>query len=299
MSERHNTPLWLLRAENTRLRNELEAQREAVAYPEEQEEYPGELGHLRRLLHSVARLSRGEAEDGPLVDLLIDHYSDPDMVDATLAAQAPDHAADIAHVLGDDVRVRTDEVRQRLAAMNPGEYRGWTARDLTRVLKELGTPPYKSNGLMVVSGIAVLGALEARDRDGTTARPDTEHPATDLFEHSGNIAAWLDLHNGRDPHEVSMRLLKVTEEAGEAAQAYLGSQGQNPRKGHSHTEDDVAHELCDVILAAAVALWDHTQDPAALLADTIRQRAARLAQRMDNEPIPFTPAPAAEFGEAA
>ncbi|MBI0300464.1 MazG-like family protein [Streptomyces sp. PRKS01-29] len=68
------------------------------------------------------------------------------------------------------------------------------------------------------------------------------------------LVDWLDRENGRSPHEVSMRLLKLVEESGEVAQAYIGMTGQNPRKGVTHTAADVADELCDVILSAAVAL---------------------------------------------
>lgn len=76
-----------------------------------------------------------------------------------------DHLADIAQVLGDDARRRTDEVRQLLAERNPSEYRGWTASDLTQALEAAGAAPYKSGGLMVVSRARVLEALAERDDD--------------------------------------------------------------------------------------------------------------------------------------
>ncbi|MCF3104515.1 MazG-like family protein [Streptomyces roseoverticillatus] len=87
----------------------------------------------------------------------------------------------------------------------------------------------------------------------------------------------LDACNGISAHEIAMRMLKVTEEAGEAAQAYLGMQGQNPRKGFTHTCGDVATELCDVILAAMVALHAFHDDPAARLASFVRRCNQRLA----------------------
>lgn len=73
-----------------------------------------------------------------------------------------------------------------------------------------------------------------------------------------------------------MRLLKITEEAGEAAQAYIGFQGQNPRKGVTHSRTDVAAELCDVILSAMVALHSFSGDPEEFFAGIVAQRAARL-----------------------
>nr|WP_308433690.1 MazG-like family protein [Streptomyces hiroshimensis] len=99
--------------------------------------------------------------------------------------------------------------------------------------------------------------------------------------HARTVVAWLDAINGTGAHERSMRLLKVTEEAGEAAQAYLGWQGQNPRKGTTHTRGQVATELCDVILAAMVALHDFHDDPAALLTHIAAARQERLAALID------------------
>ncbi|KMS79581.1 hypothetical protein ACH49_12065 [Streptomyces leeuwenhoekii] len=68
------------------------------------------------------------------------------------------------------------------------------------------------------------------------------------------LVGWLDRQNGRSEQEISLRLLKLGEEAGEVAQAWIGTVGQNPRKGVTHTREDVADELCDVIITAMVAL---------------------------------------------
>jgi NTP pyrophosphatase (non-canonical NTP hydrolase) len=75
---------------------------------------------------------------------------------------------------------------------------------------------------------------------------------------------------GSSDEQYAIRLLKLAEEAGEAAQAFIGCTGQNPRKGFSHTRDDVASELCDVIITAAVALHGFTEAPDELLAHRIR-----------------------------
>ena len=53
---------------------------------------------------------------------------------------------------------------------------------------------------------------------------------------------------------VEARLLKLTEEVGEVAEAYIGMQGMNRRKGVCRTEDDLLDELSDVIITAAVAM---------------------------------------------
>ncbi|MFJ5288595.1 FtsK/SpoIIIE domain-containing protein [Streptomyces sp. NPDC088348] len=76
-----------------------------------------------------------------------------------------DHLADIATVVGDLKRMRTDEVRARLAALNPSEYREWTAARLTEVLEAVGAAPYKSGGVMTVSRARLLEAIEERDTD--------------------------------------------------------------------------------------------------------------------------------------
>lgn len=89
------------------------------------------------------------------------------------------------------------------------------------------------------------------------------------------LVAWLDGQNGRTDQEVTHRILKLAEEVGEVAQARIGMIGQNPRKGVSHTREDVADELCDVVVTALVALTSLVDDPAGHL-DT---KLARIAGR--------------------
>jgi NTP pyrophosphatase (non-canonical NTP hydrolase) len=90
-----------------------------------------------------------------------------------------------------------------------------------------------------------------------------------------DLVAWLDSQNGSSPQEITLRLLKISEEAGEVAQAWIGVQGQNPRKGVTHSTADVADELCDVIVTAAVALATLAGDPAAHLDAKLAKIAAR------------------------
>ncbi|MEV4970610.1 MazG-like family protein [Streptomyces scopuliridis] len=92
-----------------------------------------------------------------------------------------------------------------------------------------------------------------------------------------DLVAWIDSNNGRDQHEIAMRILKVTEEAGEVASAYIGMTGQNPRKGVTHTIQDVQDELCDVMLTASVALASLSDDPAAVFDAKLRKVAERAA----------------------
>jgi NTP pyrophosphatase (non-canonical NTP hydrolase) len=62
------------------------------------------------------------------------------------------------------------------------------------------------------------------------------------------------LHGYHGDVPVEVRLLKLTEEVGEVAEAYIGIQGLNKRKGICRTPDDLLDELADVIITAAVAM---------------------------------------------
>lgn len=99
--------------------------------------------------------------------------------------------------------------------------------------------------------------------------------STDQWSTIRGLVDWLDSRNGRGDHEIAMRLLKVTEEAGEVAQAYLGVHGQNPRKGITNIVPDVQDELCDVIVTAAVALASLVGNPE----DVLTAKLAKIANR--------------------
>lgn len=103
-----------------------------------------------------------------------------------------------------------------------------------------------------------------------------------LWATAGQAAAWLAATNGVSPHQTAMQLMKITEEAGEVTAAYIGMTGQNPRKGVTHTAEDVAAELCDVILAAATALHRFAPDPA----QTLDAHAARVGRRIGDLTAP-------------
>ncbi|MGW3159914.1 MazG-like family protein [Streptomyces sp. NPDC001089] len=87
----------------------------------------------------------------------------------------------------------------------------------------------------------------------------------DVWDSIDRLYEWLDAdrtgdarsddgrpRNGRE--ELLLRILKLSEEVGEVAQAVIGATGQNPRKGTTHTWDDVRSELCDVVITGLVAL---------------------------------------------
>ena len=90
------------------------------------------------------------------------------------------------------------------------------------------------------------------------------------------IVGWLDASSQLPPEtEKLLRIMKLTEETGEVTQAVTGAMGQNPRKGVTHTWDDVQAELCDVILTAMVALSPLTPDAR----ETFDGHLARVAGR--------------------
>jgi hypothetical protein len=100
-----------------------------------------------------------------------------------------------------------------------------------------------------------------------------------VWDHVARTVAWLDAANGRGPHEVAVRVMKLAEETGEAVAAYIGVTGENPRKGVTAAPDDLTGELCDVVLAALVALatvTGGTPQAESRLAGHVATRAVRL-----------------------
>jgi NTP pyrophosphatase (non-canonical NTP hydrolase) len=100
------------------------------------------------------------------------------------------------------------------------------------------------------------------------------------------IVGWLDNSSTLAPEtEKLLRIMKLTEETGEVTQAVIGTLGQNPRKGVTHTWEDVQAELCDVIFTAMVALTTLTPDAR----ETFKGHLARVAGRSLSTPrVPTT-----------
>jgi rubrerythrin len=115
-----------------------------------------------------------------------------------------------------------------------------------------------------------------------SARPVT------LWRHVATLVAWLDAANPRTDHEIACRVMKLAEETGEAVAAYIGMTGQNPRKGTCATVDDLASELCDVVITALVALASiaGTTDAETCLQAHLSVRFARLLDRINAGPGP-------------
>lgn len=70
------------------------------------------------------------------------------------------------------------------------------------------------------------------------------------------LSEWIDAANAHKPTDQQAweRTAKVAEECGEVVAAMIGMTGQNPRKGFTHTVDDVIAELLDVAVTALGAV---------------------------------------------
>ncbi|MEU5592403.1 MazG-like family protein [Streptomyces sp. NPDC020298] len=100
--------------------------------------------------------------------------------------------------------------------------------------------------------------------------------APDLWPTVDALRTWLDANRPPDAADsLLLRILKLSEEVGEVAQAVIGTTGRNPRKGVTHTWQDVEAELCDVVITALVALRTLTPDAREVFAGHL----ARVAER--------------------
>jgi NTP pyrophosphatase (non-canonical NTP hydrolase) len=86
------------------------------------------------------------------------------------------------------------------------------------------------------------------------------------------------LHAYHGDVPVEIRLLKLTEEVGEVAEAFLGVHGLSKRKGVCRSRDDLLAELADVIITAAVAMSGITADVAEARSH-LEQRLAAVTAR--------------------
>ncbi|MFI2205643.1 MazG-like family protein [Streptomyces sp. NPDC020192] len=99
---------------------------------------------------------------------------------------------------------------------------------------------------------------------------------TDIWQTITRLAVRLEDHSTLPREQrILLQLLKIQEEAGEVAEAVIGAMGQNPRKGYSHTWEDVEAEVCDVIVTGMVALSRMNADAAAVFARHMERIADR------------------------
>lgn len=118
------------------------------------------------------------------------------------------------------------------------------------------------------------GAESSLPTSPPTHRSDTH--MTDTWQTIAHLADRLEDHSPLPREQrILLQLLKIQEEAGEVAEAVIGAMGQNPRKGHSHTWNDVESEVCDVIVTGMVTLIRMNPDAEAVFA----QHMQRIADR--------------------
>lgn len=82
-----------------------------------------------------------------------------------------------------------------------------------------------------------------------------------------------------------VQLLKLTEECGEVAEAFIGAHAHNPRKGYTHSHDEVREELLDVAITALVAYSNYAyggeqgrteaHEPTRMLVEHVKSRLSR------------------------
>ena len=97
------------------------------------------------------------------------------------------------------------------------------------------------------------------------------------------LSEWIDkapVNAARNPEAATWgRLAKVGEEAGEVIAAYIGVTAQNPRKGVTHTEQDVTKELLDVAVTA-LAAYEHVIGHRGTSIEALRRHTEWLLERV-------------------
>lgn len=74
------------------------------------------------------------------------------------------------------------------------------------------------------------------------------------------------------------RVAKVAEESGEVIAALIGATGQNPRKGFTHSLQDVQKELLDVAVTALCAV-EYLNGNGGVSGDLLREHVRILSER--------------------
>ena len=108
--------------------------------------------------------------------------------------------------------------------------------------------------------------------------------ASQISQGIASLSSWIDQANaGRDPEALAWsRLAKITEEAGEVVAAYIGATGQNPRKGVTHSVEDVEGELLDVAITALAALEHLRGNPG----NSVEAMSLKLASTLERAGLP-------------
>ena len=113
-----------------------------------------------------------------------------------------------------------------------------------------------------------------------------------------NVDQWLDAevsvgYQGQPLAQDWARVAKITEEVGEAIDALIGCTGQNPRKGHYGTADDLLGELGDVVVTGMFAIQHFTKDERqtfAIVMAALEKAAKRAAEAGYGDDLCYDPA---------
>lgn len=88
------------------------------------------------------------------------------------------------------------------------------------------------------------------------------------WDHLDKLATYYAGNNPTSDNAVMWQIIKLMEESGELASAYISYRGQNPRKGDiPETLHDVIKECCDVIITGLVALSTLSADAESAFAE--------------------------------
>jgi NTP pyrophosphatase (non-canonical NTP hydrolase) len=114
-----------------------------------------------------------------------------------------------------------------------------------------------------------------------------QSPAPELWSSIDALYEWLDTNRPVEGREgLLLRILKLSEEVGEVSQAVIGVTGQNPRKGVTHTWEDVEAELCDVVITALLALRTLTPEAREVLARHLERVTRRSTAHSAQSDVP-------------
>lgn len=132
------------------------------------------------------------------------------------------------------------------------------------------------------AGVSVLRVQQYRDEAirGAETHPVVASPDTLAEIDIARLSRYFDASNAhRDPEAVTaVRILKLTEEAGEAAAAYIGLIGQNPRKGVQNGLDEVLSEVLDVAVTA-LGIYEHLTGAKGQALTAVAEKIHAVAQR--------------------
>lgn len=132
--------------------------------------------------------------------------------------------------------------------------------------------------LMSPPTIKGIGLVVRKIANATIPEPEDKGVVVPSARGVNDAVAELARYNIHHEIPMDIGMLKLTEEAGEVAKAWIGVTGTNPRKGKYGTVDDVIKELSDVIVTAMVAQRRLGADPMAELTAKLAFVINRIAE---------------------